>query len=172
MLRRLHRGDPAGVEALIERYTPYVAAIAARMIPGCPQEWEELTADVFLCAWRERKKLQPGKVKSWLAAVARNRALNRLRERRELLPLEEDILVLAQEALSGSWRPRRRPSWCGRRWRPWSHRTGSCLSATTTMSDRGKGGGGDGNELLYRQDPAAPGPGKAETAAGMGGIYL
>lgn len=98
MLRRLHRGDPAGLEALIERYTPYVAAIAARMIPGCPQEWEELTADVFLCAWRERKKLQPGKVKSWLATVARNRALNRLRERRELLPLEEDILVLAQDS--------------------------------------------------------------------------
>ena len=47
MLGRLHRGDPAGLEALIERYTPYVAAIAARMIPGCPQEWEELTADVF-----------------------------------------------------------------------------------------------------------------------------
>lgn len=68
------------------------------MIPGCPQEWEELTADVFLCAWRERKKLQPGKVKSWLATVARNRALNRLRDRRELLPLEEDVLVLAQDS--------------------------------------------------------------------------
>mgnify|MGYP000300689550 CR=1 FL=1 len=98
VLKRLHRGDPAGLEALIERYTPYVAAIAARMMPGCPQEWEELTADVFLCAWRERKKLQPGKVKSWLARVARNRALNRLRDRRELLPLEEDVLVLAQDS--------------------------------------------------------------------------
>ena len=52
----------------------------------------------FLCAWRERKKLQPGKVKSWLATVARNRALNRLRDRRELLPLEEDVLVLAQDS--------------------------------------------------------------------------
>ena len=82
----------------MERYTPYVAAIAARILPGCPQEWEELTADVFLCAWRERKKLQPEKVKSWLAAVARNRALNRLRQRRELLPLEEDVLVLAQDS--------------------------------------------------------------------------
>ena len=98
VLTRLHRGDPAGLEALIERYTPYVAAIAGRMMPGCPQEWEELTADVFLCAWRERKKLRPGKTKSWLATVTRNRALNRLRARRELLPLEEDILVLAQDS--------------------------------------------------------------------------
>lgn len=98
VLKRLHRGDQAGLEALIERYTPYVAAIAARIMPGCPQEWEEVTADVFLCAWRERKKLRPGKVKSWLATVARNRALNRLRVRRELLPLEEDILVLSQDS--------------------------------------------------------------------------
>ena len=98
MLERLHRGDPAGLEKLMECYTPYVAAIAARILPGCPQEWEELTTDVFLCAWRERKKLRSGKVKSWLATVARNRALNRLRQRRELLPLEEDILVLAQDS--------------------------------------------------------------------------
>lgn len=98
MLERLHRSDPAGLEEMVERYTPYVAAIAARILPGCPQEWEELTADVFLCAWREREKLQPGKIKGWLAAVARNRALNRLRQRRKLLPLEEDILVLAQDS--------------------------------------------------------------------------
>ena len=98
MLERLHRGDPAGLEELMERYTPYVAAISARILPGCPQEWEELAADVFLCAWRERKKLRPGKVKSWLATVARNRAFNCLRQRREHLPLEEDILVLAQDS--------------------------------------------------------------------------
>lgn len=30
--------------------------------------------------------------------MARNRALNRLRQRRELLPLEEDVLVLAQDS--------------------------------------------------------------------------
>lgn len=94
----MYRGDPEALEVLIQRYTPYLAAIVARIMPGCPQEWEELTADVFLCAWRERKKLRPGKVKGWLATVARNRAMNRLRQRRELLPLEEDILVLAQDS--------------------------------------------------------------------------
>ncbi len=72
LLRRLCRGDAAGLE--------------------------ELTADVFLCAWRERKKLRPGKVKSWLGTVARNRALNRLRGQRELLPLEENVLVLSQDS--------------------------------------------------------------------------
>ena len=47
LLRLLQRGDPAGLEALIVRYTPYVSAVAARILPGCPREWEEVAADVF-----------------------------------------------------------------------------------------------------------------------------
>lgn len=98
LLQRLGRGEVAGLEGLMERYTAYVAAVVARILPGQPQEWEEVTADVFLCAWKERRKLRPGKVKSWLGTVARNRALNQLRRQRELLPLEEDVLVLAQDS--------------------------------------------------------------------------
>lgn len=63
LLRLLQRGDPAGLEALIVRYTPYVSAVAARILPGCPREWEEVAADVFWAAWQERKKLQPGRLK-------------------------------------------------------------------------------------------------------------
>lgn len=63
LLRLLHRGDPAGLEALIVRYTPYVSAVAARILPGCPREWEEVAADVFWAAWQERKKLRPGRLK-------------------------------------------------------------------------------------------------------------
>ena len=37
LLRLLQRGDPAGLEALIVRYTPYVSAVAARILPGCPR---------------------------------------------------------------------------------------------------------------------------------------
>ena len=77
LLRLLHRGDPAGLEALIVRYTPYVSAVAARILPGCPREWEEVAADVFWAAWQERKKLRPGRLKGWLSVTARNRALLR-----------------------------------------------------------------------------------------------
>ena len=55
---------------------------------------EELTADVFLAAWDNRDKLQTGKVKGYLGAIARNRAFNLLRADRESLPLEEDVLLL------------------------------------------------------------------------------
>ena len=95
LLRLLHRGDPAGLEALIVRYTPYVSAVAARILPGCPREWEEGAADVFWAAWQERKKLRPGRLKGWLSVTARNRALNLLRSRRETVPLAEDVLILS-----------------------------------------------------------------------------
>ena len=39
MLDRLRRGDPAGLEALMDRYTPLVCAVAARALPGRAQEW-------------------------------------------------------------------------------------------------------------------------------------
>lgn len=92
-MQKLRRGDPAGLEALMDRYTPYVSAIAVRILPGRPQDWEELTADVFLAAWENRRKLQPEKVKGWLAVTTRNRCLNRLRTLRE-----EDLLTLTADS--------------------------------------------------------------------------
>ena len=59
---RLNRGDPAALEALIDCYAPYVCGVAARILPGRPEEWEELAGDVFLAAWDNRKKLRPGQV--------------------------------------------------------------------------------------------------------------
>ena len=97
MWRALRRGDPRGLEELMSRYTPYVAAVAARVLPGRPQDWEELTADVFLSAWEHRKALRPEQIRGWLGKVARNRALNRLRASRGVLALEEDVLCLAED---------------------------------------------------------------------------
>ena len=98
MLDRLRRGDPAGLEALMDHYAPLVCAVAARVLPGQPQEWEEVASDVFLAGWDNRKKLRAGQVKGWLATVARNRAFNRRRDRRKELPLEEDALPLAPDS--------------------------------------------------------------------------
>lgn len=139
LLRLLHRGDPAGLEALIVRYTPYVSAVAARILPGCPREWEEVAADVFWAAWQERKKLRPGRLKGWLSVTARNRALNLLRSRRETVPLAEDVLILSGDGPSRNWRAGRRPVWYGRRCPLWSGRTGNCLSADITTDRRWPG---------------------------------
>ena len=94
LVRSLGRGELSALEELMDRYTPYVSSVIARILRGRGPDAEELTADVFLAAWDNRGKLRPGKVKGWLGAVARNRAFNLLRADRESLPLEEDALLL------------------------------------------------------------------------------
>lgn len=58
LVKRLQRGDPLALEALIERYTPYASAVIARVLKGHPEDWEVLTADVFLSVWENRSKLR------------------------------------------------------------------------------------------------------------------
>ena len=94
LIKELARGELSALETLIERYTPYVSSVAARILRGRQADAEELTADVFLAAWENRDRLRAGKVKSYLGAIARNRAFNLLRADRATLPLEDDVLLL------------------------------------------------------------------------------
>lgn len=94
LVKALRRGELSALEALMDRYTPYVSSVISRILRGRGADAEELTADVFLAAWDNRDKLRPGGVKGWLGAVARNKAFNLLRAAREHLPLEEDALLL------------------------------------------------------------------------------
>lgn len=94
LIRSLRRGDLPALEELIDRYTPYVSSIISRILRGRQSDVEELTADVFLAAWDNRDKLRPDQLKGYLGAIARNRAFNLLRNHRESLPLEEDVLLL------------------------------------------------------------------------------
>ncbi len=167
-MQKLRLEDPAGLEALMDRYTPYLSAIAARVLPGRPQDWEELTADVFLAAWENRRKLQPEKVKGWLAVAMRNRCINRLRAiREEELPTSSPS---RRTAPSGRWRTRRPPGWCGRPWNPGPDGPGALCPPVLLRTDRGSGGGGDGVKPVHRQEPPAPGPGEIKGTAGKGGV--
>ena len=53
-----------------------------------------MVSDVFLAAWNQAEQLEAGCVKQWLAAVARNKAKNKLRQIGRELPLEEDYLEI------------------------------------------------------------------------------
>ena len=107
-LRRLRERDPAGLEWFIRRYTPYVGAVIWNVIGGTMtrQDAEELCSDVFLVLWQNGGKARPGKVKSYLGAVARHKALNRLRERGVELGTEEDILALASPGPESAFQER------------------------------------------------------------------
>ena len=100
MIKRIRTRDPAGLEALMDRYIPYVSAIVWNILRFSMQaeDAEEVVSDVFLAAWNQAEDLQFGKVKAWLAGVARNTARMKLREVGQELPLEEDVLQLPDQA--------------------------------------------------------------------------
>lgn len=99
ILRKIKRGDPAGLEDLMDRYIPYVSAVVWNILRYAMsrEDAEEVVSDVFLAAWEQAEDLRPDAVKAWLGAVARNKARNKLRRQGITLPLEEDVLELPGE---------------------------------------------------------------------------
>ena len=94
ILRKMQKGDPDGLSALMDGYIPYVSTVVWNILRGAmtAEDAEEVVSDVFLAAWEQADQLQPGKIKAWLGAVARNKAKNKLRDIGQALPLEEDVL--------------------------------------------------------------------------------
>lgn len=97
MIELLQKDDFDALHELIICYTPFVSSVLARILKNKRQDIDELTADVFLAVWDNRRKLEAGKLKSYLAAIARNKAFSLLRKERQELPLEEDILIYDDE---------------------------------------------------------------------------
>ena len=98
-LDRMRQGDEAGLEWFIRRYTAYVSAIVWNLAGRAltVQDVEEVTADVFLTLWRYCRNPEDGRVKSYLGAIARSRALDRLKKEGRPTDLEYDELTLTAE---------------------------------------------------------------------------
>lgn len=99
-LTLMREGNEMGLRWMIQRYTPYVSSIVWGVFGGKlgPQDAEEVTSDAFLVLWRSRDKLRPGKVKSYLGAIDRTRAIDRLRRAGRDMSLEDDSLVICSDA--------------------------------------------------------------------------
>ena len=95
-LALLREDRPGGLEWFIDRYTPYVSAIAWNILGPymTAQDVEEVTSDVFVTLWRNRQKVRPGHIKGYLGYIARSRAINKLRQADMELELEDDMLLL------------------------------------------------------------------------------
>ena len=95
-VKRLKRGDEAGLRWLMDRYGAYVHTIVCNIIGSFASEadWEEVASDVFLTLWIHAGRVAPDKVKAFLGGVARNKAREFARKRGTSVPLEEDCLVL------------------------------------------------------------------------------
>ncbi len=96
LLRQLKKGDTDALCSLIDSYAPYVTAIVSNILS--PQlgteDTEEVVSDVFYTLWKTAGKVQPGKLKGYLGAVARNAARNKLRSLQMTVPLEDDAFEL------------------------------------------------------------------------------
>lgn len=84
LLRRVAKGDPAAVQALVARKLPRIHALAIRML-GDPMEAEDVAQDAFLRTWRQAPRWRSGGAKfdTWLHRVVLNLCHDRLRKRRE-----------------------------------------------------------------------------------------
>lgn len=73
--------------ALYERYAPYVHAVLIAKLP--PAEVEDVLQDVFCDAWRKIDQLEePAAFPGWIAAIARHKAVDYYRARKNTVPFE------------------------------------------------------------------------------------
>lgn len=96
-LRDMTRGDETALGWVMNRYGAYVYAIVYNILGETmgPEDTAEICSDVFFTLWSGARKVRPGKLKAWLGGVARNKAREKLRSARRDLPLEEDVLLIA-----------------------------------------------------------------------------
>jgi RNA polymerase sigma-70 factor (ECF subfamily) len=93
LMERCTARDPTALESLYDRYSRMVYSLALR-IAGQPAVAEEIVQDVFLKLWRsaDQYRAERGPLGPWLCTLARNRALDHLRLKREKQRRREDSL--------------------------------------------------------------------------------
>ena len=94
LIRALRAGERSALRRTMEVYAGYTSAVLGNTLRGqaSREDLEELLSDVFLSLWRSREGLDPEKsLKSWLAAVARNRAVDFLRRKKETHPVPHGL---------------------------------------------------------------------------------
>ena len=102
LVRAARDGDRTAFGRLYERYGRVVHGILLARLP--PHEVDDVVQEVFLTALERLASLRdPGAFGPWLAAIARNRASDQHRRRREHTALSDEVLgrdSVAPEALA------------------------------------------------------------------------
>lgn len=93
----LRNGSTDALCSLIDKYTPYVSSVIFGIIGYRREDCSELTADVFAALWNNREKLREGKIKAYLGEIARNKAYNFVRDHKETLPLDEEVIFCGDD---------------------------------------------------------------------------
>jgi RNA polymerase sigma-70 factor (ECF subfamily) len=87
LVRASQQGDRDAFGQLYERFAAYVHAILLARLP--PQEAPDLVQDIFLSAFQRLRSLrEPAAFAGWIAAIARNRAIDFFRH--PAMPVSDD----------------------------------------------------------------------------------
>ena len=113
LIRALRRGQRGALDRVIAGYSGYAASVARSVLGSAAsrEDLEEIVSDVFVALWRTADRLDETRpLKSYLAAIARNAAIDRLRRQRPEEPLPADDLLAAD---CSGWRRMTARSSCG-----------------------------------------------------------
>ena len=82
LLEAIAAGDRAALSALYDRTSAKLYGICLRLL-GSEPEAEDALQETYVTVWRNAARFDPGKAGAitWLAVVARNKAIDRLRRR-------------------------------------------------------------------------------------------
>ncbi len=95
LMEKLIRQEPEALERLYDRYARAVYSLVLRIAQHAASA-EEIVQDVFLQLWRNAHRYQAarGPLEPWLFTLARNRALDHMRLKREKQRRREETLDL------------------------------------------------------------------------------
>ncbi len=91
LIARMKDGDESALSALYDRYASLLFGMLMRILND-HQAAEEVLQDVFMQLWNNPGRFDAarGSLPAWLMVIARNRAISRLRGRRDREVLEEE----------------------------------------------------------------------------------
>ncbi len=90
LISRAAEGDRGAFGELYVRYARMVHGILLARVPA--EDAEDLVQDVFMSAMRQLRGLRTAAAfRGWLGAIARNRAIDYIRDARRRTPLEESV---------------------------------------------------------------------------------
>ena len=102
LIERMMAGDEAALSTLYDRYSAMLFGMLMRILRD-QQAAEEVLQDMFLQLWRNAAQFDAkrGSLPAWLMVIGRNRAISRLRGRRDREVLEEEEGDYANTFASG-----------------------------------------------------------------------
>lgn len=96
LMASISQGDRVALHRLYERTSAKLFGICMRMLDD-PGDAEDVLQIVYVTVWTKANRFDPGKasVITWLAAMTRNKAIDRLRQRK---PSGDDLAAAAEIA--------------------------------------------------------------------------